>query len=191
MPPDSSWGYWLRRCLGADIRTRSSSSQAFSIAFFGVSPRCAIRVSEICSPMVNTGFSEVMGSWKIMPIPLPRTCCICAALRRNKSWPSNSTSPLAIFPGGVAISRMIESAVTDLPQPDSPTSAKISERPMLKDTPSTAFNRPLDVWNCVQSSLTSSTGLVSESVNESVNGSYIWSARVSGVWFISDFSGVD
>ena len=37
---------------------------------------------------------------------------------------------------------MIESAVTLLPQPDSPTIASVSPRSSEKDTPSTAFTSP-------------------------------------------------
>src|SRR5262249_44480934 len=44
-------------------------------------------------------------------------------------------------------SRMIDSAETDLPDPDSPTMATISPRPTSKDRPSTARRRPDPVTN--------------------------------------------
>ena len=48
-------------------------------------------------------------------------------------------------PGGSAIRRMSESAVTLLPQPDSPTIASVAPRSSEKDTPSTALTRPARV----------------------------------------------
>jgi hypothetical protein len=44
---------------------------------------------------------------------------------------------------------MMESAVTDLPEPDSPTIATTSPRFTLKLTPSTARTVPRDVANSV------------------------------------------
>ena len=48
-------------------------------------------------------------------------------------------------PGGSATRRMRESAVTLLPQPDSPTIASVSPRSSENDTPSTALTRPARV----------------------------------------------
>ncbi len=53
---------------------------------------------------------------------------------------------------------MIDSAVTDLPHPLSPTIPSVSPRPSASDTPSTALTTPSRVWKCVRSSLTASTG---------------------------------
>ena len=65
--------------------------------------------------------------------------------------------PLTIRPGGW-ISRRIEALVTDLPQPDSPTSARILPRLMWNVTPSTACNAPCSVKKCTpRSSTVSST----------------------------------
>ena len=50
--------------------------------------------------------------------------------------------PPTIFPGGFGTRRMIDSAVMDLPQPDSPTTAKVSPRRSEKETSSTAFTIP-------------------------------------------------
>ena len=51
---------------------------------------------------------------------------------------------------------MIESAVTLLPQPDSPTSPSASPRSTYRDTPLTALAIPSRVKNWVWRSLTSS-----------------------------------
>ena len=48
-----------------------------------------------------------------------------------------------------AISRRIESAVTDLPQPDSPTMPSVSRGARSNDTPSTARTTPSAVKKCV------------------------------------------
>ena len=52
-------------------------------------------------------------------------------------------------PGGCGISRRIESAVTLLPLPDSPTTASVSPRFTSNDTPSTARTTPSSVKKCV------------------------------------------
>ncbi len=39
----------------------------------GVSPRCRRSTSTIWKPTVNTGLSDVIGSWKIIEISLPRS----------------------------------------------------------------------------------------------------------------------
>src|SRR5262247_2108125 len=63
-------------------------------------------------------------------------------------------------PGGEAIRRMMESEVTLLPQPDSPTTASVSPGATVKDTPSTARTTPSRVKKCVLSPSISSSGVV-------------------------------
>ena len=50
--------------------------------------------------------------------------------------------PPTMRPGGSGTSRMIDSAVTLLPQPDSPTIASVSPRRTWNETSSTALNSP-------------------------------------------------
>src|SRR5262245_32335662 len=57
--------------------------------------------------------------------------------------------PPAMRPGGSGISRSTLSAVTDLPQPDSPTTPRVRPRSTSKDTPSTARTGPSSVRNSV------------------------------------------
>ncbi len=47
-------------------------STVLAIASRRPSPSWSRTASAICSPTVNTGFSEVIGSWKIIEISLPR-----------------------------------------------------------------------------------------------------------------------
>ena len=66
------------RCSGSGMRTRRSISTALSRALRGreilMQPD---RLGDL-APMGSTGLSEVIGSWKIMEMSLPR---ICAHLR--------------------------------------------------------------------------------------------------------------
>src|SRR3990170_8949831 len=59
-------------------------------------------------------------------------------------------------PAGSATRRMMLSADTDLPQPDSPTSATVSPSCTSQETPSTARTTPAEVANDVLRFLTSS-----------------------------------
>ena len=84
--------------------------------------------------MVCSGFSDVIGSWKIMAMRLPRTCRIVGsgAPKSSRSW--NRMWPLGCRAFGYGSSCMMESAVTDLPEPLSPTSATDSPRSMSNET---------------------------------------------------------
>src|SRR5260221_7286514 len=100
--------------------------------------------SATCAPILNTGLSDVIGSWKTMAMSLPRTWRMSRSEIPARSRPLKRTSPPVIFPGG-ATSRMMDMAVTLLPQPDSPTSATASPLRTLKETLSTACTAPNDV----------------------------------------------
>ena len=112
----------------------------------------------ICVPIVSVGFSDVIGSWKIIAISWPRTSSSCFSLSVVRSRPSNMIEPATIFAGGFGIRPMIESAVTDLPQPDSPTIPSVLPCSTAKLTPSTARTTPSRVKKCVWRSSTSSSG---------------------------------
>ena len=114
--------------------------------------------SVICVPILSVGFSEVIGSWKIIAISWPRTSSSSRSLSVVRSRPSKMTSPPTIFAGGFGISPMIDSAVTDLPQPDSPTIPSVLPLSTANETPSTALTTPSRVKKCVCRSLTSRSG---------------------------------
>ena len=63
-------------------------------------------------------------------------------------------------PGGLGTRPMIDKAVTLLPQPDSPTMAKVRPASMAKLTPLTAANSPSSVVKCVRSCETSSSAVI-------------------------------
>ena len=68
-----------------------------------------------------TGLSEVIGSWKIIEMSFPRMARISRSLSWKRSFPSKKASPRSMKPGGLGISLKIDSEVTLLPQPLSPT----------------------------------------------------------------------
>ena len=180
--------------------TSESISRLFFRAVSRVAPSTWRRVtSSSWLPMVNTGLSEVIGSWKIMAISRPRMDAISAtgslarsstsscvrnarfmtgcpflsssgsmtgcpsALRtglpslpsrgrRAGSTPAGSRTverkrmlPLTTCPIGACTSCMRDRLVTDLPQPDSPTTPTVAPCGMSKDTPLTALTTPLSV----------------------------------------------
>src|SRR5262245_51507312 len=109
--------------------------------------------------MVNSGFSDAIGSWRMTAIRRPR-------IRRRWRWgmpvssaPSKRTRPPTMrAPRGR--SPTIERQVVVLPLPDSPTSPSVSPAPRAKLTPSTArmTRAPPKVRKWVWRSETSRTG---------------------------------
>ena len=59
------------------MRTSWSSRSAVAVAVLRVMPRWACSGSVICLPIFISGFSEVIGSWKIIAISLPQNWRIC------------------------------------------------------------------------------------------------------------------
>src|SRR5215468_3997849 len=140
------------------MRTRRSISTAFSQAADFDRSWCSSIVSLICAPMLSTGLSDVIGSWKIIEMSLPRTARICASSSLMRSRPSSSIAPETIRPGGSGMSRITESAVMLLPQPDSPTIASVSRGRSVNERSSTALMMPSRVKKYVRSPATSRTG---------------------------------
>ena len=77
------------RCAGEGIRTSSSISIARALAACGDIVVWARIASTICWPMVWTGLSEVIGSWKIIDILPPRSLRRSSADSVSRSRPSN------------------------------------------------------------------------------------------------------
>jgi hypothetical protein len=72
IPPESWCGYSLTRRSGLEMWTSFSMSTVLSRASRRPSPSWSRIASAICSPIVNTGLREVIGSWKTIEISLPR-----------------------------------------------------------------------------------------------------------------------
>ena len=77
MPPEYSCGYWSIRWAGFGMPTRSSSSMTRVCNSFLCTSWCTVIASAICAPTVNTGFSAVSASWKIIAIFWPRIGWSC------------------------------------------------------------------------------------------------------------------
>ena len=131
--------------------TRSSSSAARASAARFDSPKCVWSASRICRPIVSTGFSAVIGSWKIIAISRPRTTRSSRSLIWSRSRPSNCAVPPATRPGTGQEPEQRE-AVTLLPQPDSPTIPSVSPGAMSNEIPLTASIVPRRVQNSTRRS---------------------------------------
>src|SRR5688572_465419 len=105
--------------------------------------------------MVNTGLSDVIGSWKIIPICAPRTWRISSFDILRRSCPEKTAVPAVTFPGGDAIRPRTESIVTLLPHPLSPTTPRVSLSANPNETPLTACMTPSGVLKVVSSPCTS------------------------------------
>ena len=139
MPPDNSCGYWSILISGEGIDTLQSRSRVCLRASVSVDFWCWMMASLTWSPTVKIGLRDVIGSWKIMLISFPRIFCMSFSERLSKSLLLNSIRPESKRPGGIEISLSMLSAITDLPQPDSPTIARVSPWLTWRSTPRTAF----------------------------------------------------
>src|ERR1044072_1188848 len=102
----------------------------------GVTP-CSRKGAPTIAPTGCRGFSEEYGSWKIIWTSR-RIGRIEAVPRCVMSLPSNS-----IFPEVGSSSRVISRPMVDLPQPDSPTTPRVSPWRTSKSRPSTACTAPV------------------------------------------------
>jgi hypothetical protein len=82
MPPDSWWGYSPRRWDGSGMPTELSSAIAVSWASTLSMSRWKRSDSVICRPILMTGLSEVIGSWKTIDISEPHTLRISSGSTR-------------------------------------------------------------------------------------------------------------
>jgi hypothetical protein len=142
MPPESSCGYCFTRRSGEGIPTSWSDSIERSQAALRLTFLWRSTCSAIWSPIVKTGFRLVSGSWKIIAMSLPRSLRISSIFMWRISRPSNQISPERISAGGMSSSRINVSALTLLPEPDSPTIPSDLPRFSWYDTPSTAGTVP-------------------------------------------------
>ena len=119
-------------------------------AFAPVSPWCSFRLSAICFSIVCSGFSDVIGSWKMKLMSLPRTSRSVFFEAPTISVPSKVTEPSTSAESGN--SETVESAVSDLPDPDSPTSPSVSPGAISSETFLTASTVPSSVRKVIERS---------------------------------------
>src|SRR2546425_1782967 len=111
-------------------------------------PRARLWISNgspIMSPTVIRGFNEEYGSWKMICMSR-RSFRSSSLVILKRLRPSKNTSPLV-----GSISRKITRPVVVFPEPDSPTSPRVSPRRIANETPSTAFTAP--TWRCTMNPL--------------------------------------
>ena len=130
--------------------TRPRASRARRHAASWPASSCARIASIIWVSMRRTGFSVIIGSWKIMAMRDPRSRASAGSPAATRSWPSKTMRPAVMRPGS-SIRPMMEKPVTDLPDPDSPTRPRISPRRRARSMPSTARTTPARVSNSVHS----------------------------------------
>ena len=114
--------------------------------------------------MVKLGLSEVIGSWKIMAIRLPLRSRMTLSGTSQSSRPSKRIEP-EIVAVSIGNRRMMASADTLLPEPDSPTTPSVAPRRRVKLFPATAsVIRARSSANVTRRSETSSSGLTAAAV---------------------------
>ena len=108
--------------MALDVSTRSSLDPIFQM----------VSGSDTMSMTRRRGFSEEIGSWKI----------ICTCVRSSRRLPRlrlvSSVSPKRIFPDVAFSTWTMARPVVDLPPPDSPTSPSVSPWRRAKVMPATA-----------------------------------------------------
>ena len=141
------------RRAASGMPTRSSRAIASVRASAADMPRCSRSGSATWRPTVCTGFSAVIGSWKIIPMRSPRSAHISRSGLPTSCWPSKRMLPVTRAPSG---SRPISAiTVMVLPLPDSPTRHSESPRASVKLALRTARAGPRCVCSWIDRSWTS------------------------------------
>ena len=137
IPPESSCGYWRRCSSGRGIRTDSSSDEATALA--SAVERCSHNriVSVRWSPTVRIGLMPARGSWKIIDALVRRRSSSSLRLASSTDRPSSCTEPPVRALAGSNPST--ERAVSDLPEPDSPTRPTVSPSATVRLMPSSSL----------------------------------------------------
>ncbi len=162
--------------------TSRSPAIARSRASLPVTSRWSRTASTSWLPTLSTGLSDVIGSWKIIEISLPRRARrrrFDASSRfspRKRAWPVETEVCFFVprrnasicSPGGepgstarrpgLGLRSRIDIIVTLFPEPDSPTTPSVWPGRTSNETPSTAFTMPSSVLKYVRRSRTSRSG---------------------------------
>jgi hypothetical protein len=136
--------------------TRSSMATACLVASLLPMPRCLTSTSVNWVETFRNGFSEVIGSWKIIDISAPRR-----RSSRSSRWPRISCPRSLTLPEAapfLASSPMIAIRIWLLPEPDSPTMPTVSPGQSDRLTSLTAATVPPSVRNWTRRSLISRIG---------------------------------
>src|SRR3990172_8719494 len=144
------------------MRTSARSSTARSRAARRESARWALKGSAIWFPMVRTGLRAAPDAWKTRAICFPLTRRICSFDIARRSRPFQRIAPRSMRPAG-GRRRMRENASIDFPEPDSPTTARVSPAWMRSETSFTGRIVPVSVpRRVVKPRVSSKSSLVSD-----------------------------
>src|SRR5215468_357546 len=105
----------------------------------------------------------------MIEMSLPRMSRISFSDRVNNSRPLKRMLPDGCDADGYGSSLRIDSALTDFPEPDSPTSATHSPRLISNDTRLTAIDVPPCWWKATERSRTVSMGWLMASIAAYLN----------------------
>ena len=144
---------------GSGSATSRTMSRIFARRSAAESLVCCTSTSSICRPQVMTGLSAVIGSWNTIDMRVARS----SRSRSGRAFATSSPSSRMLPPvtgSAWGSSPIIACAMTDLPEPDSPTRQTISPRSTLKDTLCTARRRSLPAGRATDRPRTSSTVLI-------------------------------
>src|SRR5665213_1112069 len=147
------------RC-GSGSFTRSRMAMILALRALASSLVWVSSTSSICSPQVMTGLSAVIGSWKIIDMRVQRSWRRRSSEAARMFSPSSRISPLVGF-SALASRPITVKAITDLPEPDSPTRQTISPGLTVKLTFSTACARSAPLGRATERLRTSRTGFLS------------------------------
>ena len=112
---------------GSGSFTRSRMAMILALRWAASRLVWVFSTSSICSPQVMTGLSAVIGSWKIIDMRVQRSSRSRVSSAARMFSPCSRISPELGF-SALASRPMTVKAITDLPEPDSPTRQTISPR---------------------------------------------------------------
>ena len=173
MPPESSCGYCVRRAAPASgMPTRASSSTAARARRVAAEP--AVQLERLAD-LVADPEHRVQRRHRLLEdhADLARRGRARSAASRSREQVAavEAGSRRVDAPAASASRRRSESAVTDLPQPDSPTSASVSPAASARSTPRTAGTAPASVAKATRRSRTSSSGAGAHRARSAAAGS--------------------
>src|SRR6266851_5507998 len=145
---------------GSGSFTRLRMAMILALRWTGSSLVWVSSTSSICWPQGMTGLSAVIGSWNIIDMRVQRSSRSRASPAARMFSPSSRISPDTGF-SALASSPMTVKAITDLPEPDSPTRQTISPGLTVKLTFSTAWARSAPAGRATVRLRTSRTGFFS------------------------------
>src|SRR5215469_16564630 len=118
----------------------STSADRSWTAFLDLAP-CARIASANCAPIDLTGFSAFIADCMTTDMRSQRIAASWRSVMEMRLSPRKVTVPLVMRAGSDSSCATAKSMV-DLPQPDSPTTARNSPRPTVNETSSTARTGP-------------------------------------------------